>query len=379
MDTLSLWHDMVFSSVSKADLEVTLKEIYKSHNPANLEILLNSHCPGKCRHCIYPPDYHLFNKNISSKQWEIIFAKAYESMGFRVFLFNGRHLENKHIAIIRDLKNRFHDISIGIVVSGNISDEVVDGLIELAPDWVDVSLDGLEDNHDEQRAEKGSYKKTLKILNRLQMSGKIEKINVLTCLTSINAGSVMEMVKFLNRQGFPNFFITPVTIVKGYRPDFKLRPSESQLIKFIDDFLNTASNLQDSWLEFNLFDVGYFSCIQKHRPNIFRTVSLLYDHFEHISEYGENEVHLSYYPSSLTGIRELVLNSNGDIIPPKVIASGKIDKDLIFDNMLTCNLDINFNSRMVEKSAFSFYVSEFLEECEKLTGESILLKKNYIK
>ena len=249
--------------------------------------------------------------------------------------------------------------------------KTVVALIDANPDWVDVSVDGDEADHDRQRAEKGSFARTLNLLEQLQSSDNLEKVNVLTCLTTLNAGSVIRMIKQINKKGFPNFFVTPLTVLDGVRPDPRIRPSRDLLAGFLDDFLEGCRDLDDSWLEFNFFEAAYFKDILSVRPDLFKDSKAVYDHLEIVYRFRDNECHLSYYPSSLTGVRELVLNSNGDIIPPKVVALGKIDEDLVFGNMLEGRFDKNFNKMMSAHSGFSFYTNEFKNEKTLLQGMTL--------
>jgi len=368
---IDIWRRLISSGDTGEKSVQSLADLYASNRPVNLEVLLNSHCPSQCRHCIYPPDYPVFNANLSAEQWFDICEHAYEKIGLRVFLFNGRHLREKDANLIGRLKKQYPDVSVGVVVSGGISEKTAIALIDANPDWVDVSVDGDEIDHDRQRAEKGSFGRTLQLLEQLQSSDNLEKVNVLTCLTTLNAGSVIRMIKQIHQKGFPNFFITPLTVLDGIRPDPRLRPSRNMLAGFLDDFLEVCQDLDDSWLEFNFFEAAYFKDIMSVRPDLFKTAQKSYDHLEAVYRFGNNECHFSYYPGSLTGIRELVLNSNGDVIPPKVVGMGKIDRKLVFGNMLHDRFDADFNKTISTHSGFGFYCNELKNEQTLLQGVNI--------
>lgn len=376
MEPIRVWKNLIQSNFSEAELSTRLKEVYCNNRPWNVEVLLNSYCPSTCQHCIYSPDYHLFNKNIGSSEWDAIFEKAYNDYLFRNYIFNGRFFDQNHVQTIRSFREKFADITIGVVTAGNISDETVEELIEVAPNWIDVSLDGLAKYHDIQRNQRGSYKRTVRILKKFRDSGVIEKVNVLTCLTTINIDSVLDMITLLNNEGFQNFFITPITIIKGCRPDPRLRPSQNELVNFIDGMMEKVKQLSDTWLEINLFEALYAHQILQLRPVIFENSTIDYDHFEFVTEENDNEIHICYYPSSLTGIREFIINSNGDIILPKVIAMGKIPDELIFGNIFSLKGGPSLFKELVDASAFSFYLSELKEEAKLLRDSSYFKRRD---
>lgn len=368
---INIWSRLIDGEGGNGDCNEALRQIYVDHSPKYLEILLNSHCPFQCSHCIYPPDYHHHNANLDSEQWLRIFEHAYWKMGLRTFMFNGRHLRERDVVLIGRLKYRYNDIQVGVITSGGISDRTISALIDANPNWVDISLDGDETDHDRQRGVQGSYGLTQDLIKQLQHSKNIEKVNILTCLTRLNAGSVNQMIRQLNGDGFSSFFITPVTLVENVRPDPALRPSRDILSRILDELIEMSIDLEDSWLEFNFFEAAYFRDIMAVRPALFNVVENEYDHLEAIHRNGNNEFHINYYPSSLTGIRELILNSNGDIIPPKVVAMGKIDIGYIFSNMLKDKLNEDFNRYIAYHPGFSFYLKELYDEQIRLRDVKI--------
>lgn len=372
MQPIEIWQNIINSEAESSELLFRLKEIYQHNRPYNVEIVLNSYCPNKCVHCIYPTDYHLLYKNLEPNKWEKIFEILYQKLSFRNYIFNGRSINKPYFRIMSFLKKNFPDITMGIVIDGSIKEDNIDELARISPDWVDVSLDGLEPQHDMQRAQSGSFQKTMKILRKLKDNGSFKKISILSCLTTININSIIDMIILLNGEGFPNFFITPVTIVEDYHPSPYLRPTGEQLVAFIDKILNRINSLSDTWVEINVFEAGYALDIAQGKREIFLKSITDYDHLEFMKYVGTNEIHICYYPISLTGVREFIINSNGDVLPPKVVAMGKIPSNLIFGSILNFDNNHGIFDQMFNSSAFKFYLRELKEEIRLLKNLDVM-------
>ncbi|KKL62993.1 hypothetical protein LCGC14_2179580, partial [marine sediment metagenome] len=243
----------------------------------------------------------------------------------------------------------------------------IEELIECPPNWLDISVDGLEKDHDTQRNYKGSYRKTIDTLIQLKESGAFERINILTCLTTLNIKSVTGMIRYLNARGFKNFFITPMSVLKGYRPDPDLQPDNEDFVQWLDELLETTKGLLDSWVEVDIYDALSAAAIRQFTPDLFKEFKTDYEHLEIKKTYRGNEFHISYYPASLTGIRELIVNSNGDIIPPKVMAMGNIPRDLITGRIFNHSRNETFFDNANGKNVLAIFLEELLEE-KRLLG-----------
>lgn len=356
------WYSLIQSNLSEVDILASLKKIYVEHPPVLAELIVESYCPSQCQHCIYPPDYHKNNKVLTEQQWQLILHNLYADLGFRTYVFGGRHLTRKIINVISYLKRNFSDAGVGLIADCRDLEALLTDVEELEPDWVDISIDGLQMEHDLQRGKIGAFDQALRVIRELKDSSFLSKVNILPCLTTINMASVVEMIGILNAEGFKNFFISPVTVVKNFRPAQRLAPSNKDFVCFIDKLLARSVTLTDSWVEINIYDVRYFVAIKQLRPDLFSSFTYKNDHFEYVKEVDENEVHINFYPISLAGINEFIVNSNGDIIPPKVVAEGIVGKDMVFTNMLDWNNEPDFFAGMMDKKAFNFYLAELLRE-----------------
>jgi MoaA/NifB/PqqE/SkfB family radical SAM enzyme len=335
--------------------------VYQENPPFIAEIIMNSYCPNRCRHCIYPANYHLHNKNMSLDMWMDAFEIVHNDLGLKTFIFDGRALTRECTEAICFIKERFKGSRVGLLTDGISAEPFLGELIAIAPDWVDISVDGLEKDHDTQRNSKGAFRKTLRVLRGLKGSGRFEKVNILSCLTTINIGSILEMIGLLNREGFKNFFITPVNMIEGYWPDPELRPRDEAFVDFIDSLLNRAGEFTDTWLELDIYDAAYANAIRRNRPELFEELAMEGEHLELVRMYGDNEFHICYYPNSLLGTREFILNPDGNIIP-KVMTTDARPKSLTFGNILDCKADRSMFKALTEKPGFPVYLQDLLQE-----------------
>jgi len=369
MKPIEIWEELIHSDIAEKGLVAGLRDIYKYPRPRIAEIVLESYCPNNCRHCIYPPDYHRFNSTLSEKKWAAILEKLYTAIGLRKYVFSGRSLNEQGISIISNFKTRFPDSEVGIICDGRTIEPLVAQVIKLVPDWVDISVDGLERDHDLQRNDVGAFQKTISVLRQLKDSGVIRKVNILTCLTTLNMSSVLDMIELLNNMGLKNFFITPVTVVEGYRPNPGLAPEMKNFIHFVDAMISRSKDYYDTWIELDIYEIQYVGAIKKLRPGLFAGFVPVDQHLESIKKNGNNEIHIAYYPSSLTGLRELVINSDGAVTVPKAMAMGKIQKECIFGNVSNPAKLPEILSTFVNRQAFSFFANDILQEKNLLMSE----------
>lgn len=362
MDPIETWTELVRAEANEQELQRRLTEMYRKNRPFIAAIIMNSRCSSRCLHCIYAPDYERYNRNMTGEQWKTAFQAIYEKTGIKRFIFDGRAITRECIEAVRYLKENFPDVKVGLIADGISLEPFAAALVDCPPDWLDVSVDGLEEAHDIQRNNKGAYRKTIDILMRLKESGAFEKINILTCLTNLNMPSITGMIRELNARGFKNFFIAPVNLLKGYRPDPGLQPTQEDFIRWLDELIETAGGLSDAWVEVDIYDARYARAIKQLKPDLFRAFKPDHEHLTIKKTHKDNEFHISYYPASLTGARELIINSNGDVIPPRVMAMGDIPADLVMGNICTHPGNGSFLDSANGGNALRMFFGDLLEE-----------------
>nr|VFJ55766.1 MAG: Sulfatase maturation enzyme AslB, radical SAM superfamily [Candidatus Kentron sp. FW] len=337
------------------------RQIYRSHHPYQGELIFSPACNSECAHCIYPPNYAKYNRSLSVAQWRLIVRKLIDELEIRTFVYGGRTVTRQGIEFLKILRWLAPDARIGIIDSGISLFRFREQLAELELGWIDVSLDGLERDHDIQRNRDSCFRHGLEAALWLKENAIVPKVNILTCLTTINRGSVIPMIQEINTLGFKNFFITPVTVLDGYRPDRNLMVTGAEFTDFIKELQDAIPELDDAWVELNVFSADYMGFIGNNYHSLWDNLTPRQDCLVNESLCGNNDFSIRYYPSSLTGTREFIVNTNGNVIPPHVMAKGDIPKQDLLGNLLEESAkDIVIET--LESSRFGFYWREFLVE-----------------
>ena len=330
---IDVWSDLIHSNKDD-DTYRKFRNIYKAM-PLFGEIIFNSNCKFNCRHCIYSSDYNKYNLNISSDQWKKIIKSIYDDISIRKFVNSGRSVNDTVIEVLRWMRESFTNIEIGMIDNGISMLPYLNVLPDLQLDWIDISIDGMEKEHDFQRNQVGSFKKVLSTVSYLKEKHIVPKINILICLTKSNKDSVIDLIKFMNEKGFKNFFISPITAFSDYGPTETLKVVGRDFIDFIKDLIGSLHMLKDTWIELNIFDLEYMRYIKECTHELQINLKPEYDHLSWDASVLDNNFYINYFPLSLNGIREFVVNSNGDSIFPLVMRKGLIPEKEVIGNLIS--------------------------------------------
>jgi MoaA/NifB/PqqE/SkfB family radical SAM enzyme len=341
---------------------------YAENWPTQGELIFTGACDFTCQHCIYPPSFARHNRGLSVETWQRVLDDIYHNLGARTFVYGGRSLTTEGLDVLAGLRRRHPDAHIGLIDNGISMVPVRERIGEVKADWIDVSLDGNEHDHDVQRGRTGSYLAGLEGAHWLVNNGIAPRVNILTCLTTLNRGSVIPMIRELNAEGFKNFFITPVTVVDGVRPTSDLVVSAESFAAFVGELREVLPLLDDAWVELTLYAAVYAEYVAKHCPELWAQLVMDRDGLSWGESSGKadtanntSELYLRYYPSSLTGTRELIVNTNGDVIVPKAMAAGRVADKHVLGNLL--QEEVSQLVRVLPESVkFEFYRQEFLQE-----------------
>ncbi len=331
---IDIWWDLIHSDNDLIEIGQRLKQVYESNLPELGAIIFTSTCQCNCQHCIYHIDYSKFNACLSSDQWKRIIRNIYDDLGIKTFIHNGRSIDGAGINVLKWMRQEFSDIQIGLIDNGMSLIPYLNELHDIQPDWIDISIDGMEKEHDLQRNQMGFFKNTFRTISYLLQQDMSPKINILSCLTAINKDSIINLIEFMNQQGFKNFFISPISTFKDYGPSEKLRVTGIDLVKFIRNLYSFLDKFKDTWVEFNIFDAEYMKDIKVFYPELWHNFYTKQRHLSYRMYRDDNEFYVNYYPLSLNGIREFIINSNGDVILPQAVRKQRIQNEDIISNLL---------------------------------------------
>lgn len=364
------WHHALRDPDEGAAIEA-VRDIYRDFHPTQGELIFTGACEFRCAHCIYPPIFAGANPAMPIESWREALRKCEQELHLGTYVYGGRSLPAAGLELLGAIREISPRAMLGAIDNGISMGPLRERLRELRLDWIDVSLDGNEADHDRQRRRAGSFRDGLAGARWLRDNGIAPKVNILTCLTTLNRSSVIRMIADLNAEGFKNFFITPVTVVEGVRPSPDLRLAAETFADFIGELRGLCGLLDDAWVEINMFAAEYAQYLAMKVPDVWSQLEFERDglswHEVHTNPNlrKATDLWINYYPSSLTGTREFILNTNGDVIVPKSMAAGQIASEHVLGNVVK-ESPLRIVNDVPGSSGFRFYVEEFIQERLKL-------------
>jgi MoaA/NifB/PqqE/SkfB family radical SAM enzyme len=202
---------------------------------AILGIYANNLCNLQCLHC-----YYGFKKTrdpeLSLDEWDRVIAEAYAE-GFRRFAIVGKEpfINGRAVKIMRRLERlRKEDegVIFGVVNNGMFLERWAEELYRLRPDYIDVSVDGLEQDHDALRG-RGSFSKVLANLAAIDIHAACSKLFVSSVLHGRNCRTLQDLIPFFAARGISNFYIN--LIYNAHDEDLAL--GYDQMVEFLEYLL----------------------------------------------------------------------------------------------------------------------------------------------
>ena len=342
------------------DATALLRDAYKMHRPTQAEIVFTSACAFSCRHCIYGEDYHQYNGSMPVERWLCALEDIRLNLNIDTFVYGGRTVTRRGIDLLTKLRRLAPTSSIGIIDTGVGLHHFRADLARIAPDWLDLSFDGLSAHHDEQRNSLGAYQAALNSLRTLIADRVTERVNVLTCVTSINASSIAGMIAALSAEGVRSFFLTPVALVAGGRAPNSLGVSDDQLRELVRTLMKVIDDVDDIYIELGMFEPHHVRALMDRRMSPYYAFKAASDHLYQHFENPKSSLALRYWPCSLTGTREFVVNPDGAILTPKAMAHGIVSPERIVGDVTKTSA-----SEIVANLPFANAFSVYLKELER--------------
>lgn len=205
------------STIGAAELYGDMIASLQSEVPATLEVTFERTCNLQCAHCVYDPERS--SRTISEKcglseiLLNIVRQLPRENdppfLRRPVFIHGGRILRTWHLDILRRVRELRPDIDISLIDNGTY----VAYLDEFAQsgfrfNWLDLSVDGLEETHNRQRDPQGKFRGESSPWNVVMNGFKHARevvipyeeggtISALMTLTRLNSGDIEGLADFV--------------------------------------------------------------------------------------------------------------------------------------------------------------------------------------
>lgn len=290
--------------------------------PLEVSYFINNVCNLKCKHCYV--GYKKAEDSLSIEEWEKIFNELIE-MGARTFGNVGKEplldweKTRELLKFFQDKRKQFPELRFGIVTNGTLlNEQKIKELEEIAPDYIDISLDGNKDVHDSIRGA-GNYDKLFKNLSLLSRKKLAQKIFISFTLNKINASCIGEAISSIYNLGIKKLLISPYVSLEN--KDNPLFISNEEIIEKIKDLLN--GNIIDfkkfSGLEIyikNDYTVTKELMEQMADKKIIDKDNLYLDEYGVIFnkyEFGDNTIYFNYLPFDESYVKAIRISHDGYI------------------------------------------------------------------
>jgi len=198
--TVQMWRDLGTEGTSGEDAYWTLRE---SASPLQIEIGIGNKCGQDCPRCFlaYGPGSTLDRDLVPLGRLIGATNEFVDDFGTRVIavvdrdaLTFGRSVP--YFSNLKRKREQHPDLVFGGVTNGLFIDEFANDLEDIRLTYLDVSLDGLREEHDAQRGE-GSFNRTVSNIELAIDRGLAERVLVAPTLDAHNGESIVRLVKKL--------------------------------------------------------------------------------------------------------------------------------------------------------------------------------------
>lgn len=175
--------------------------------PVELLLELTRSCNLRCRHCYVSAGAARKNE-LTTEEWAKIIESFASGGGIRVVFTGGEPLiHTGFLELVRLAKAK--SLGVSILTNGTLLDRAVSVLSELlrpGVDLIQVSLDGMREEHDYVRGE-GSFNRAVSGIRAAVGAGL--SVQVATTVTPYNRGSILDLYEFVADLGVSSFKISP--------------------------------------------------------------------------------------------------------------------------------------------------------------------------
>lgn len=203
------------------------------------DISINNKCNLDCLHCSHNISSNGYPEMSLTKWIEVV--RELIDLGVQYLHICGKEpflspwLPEFLYAI--DQLKRKKPFRYGLVTNGTLLKHNLGWLSKSSIDYIDVSIDGLQEGHDFLRDQGSFYHVAEQIRLAVKILGK-DRVNLATVLCSHNTKEIPGMINFFHKMGIRYFFIQPVQMVGKAREKPCLKVSEKAFLEFIEHLIS---------------------------------------------------------------------------------------------------------------------------------------------
>lgn len=220
-----LVESMISHSINEANTP-TAPNRFCYNFPTDIEIHITEKCNLTCRHCGYSCGPESDIKEIPAKEWIKLFDEFEDHNIFNVMMSGGELFSYKEIdTILEDISRRRFRVELltnGLLIKDKHLDYFTPNI------GLNISLDGDNAEDHEFLRGKNTFKRTIRIIEKLKERNKT--VNVSTTITKRNMNKVEDIVKFAITLNIDGLNFSLVDHIGRSREDIKLHLDKNDRI-----------------------------------------------------------------------------------------------------------------------------------------------------
>ena len=310
--------------ITLSDIELTSRSRFLSP-PLEVSYFANNNCNLRCKHCYV--GYEREDGGLNEAEWADVFEQCL-ALGALTFGNVGKEPTlcwDKSVSLMRWLAERRRSVNrlrFGLVTNAiQLDERKAADLVQLAPDYLDISLDGVNETHDAIRG-KGAYRQTTRNISALPHELR-EKVFISFTANEQNADSLPALIREVARLGIRNMLVSPYVSRESRNQDDNdaLLATDHRLVRLCSD-LAEGRLVNFSGLDnFNIYVKNDYTT----RLSLMNTLAqtgvidfenLLEDDYGVIFtpyRFGTNQVYFSYLPFDTTFRKAIRFSHDGYI------------------------------------------------------------------
>ncbi|MDD5290026.1 MAG: hypothetical protein PHT40_02395 [Patescibacteria group bacterium] len=310
---------------NKKNLEEKIISSLKKEIPTTIAVIMERSCYFQCRHCLFQKEGS--SKEISQKNnlGKIIdnflgqlSSKAKDFYPEKpCFVYCGRVLKEWHFEVIKNIRKKYPKIEIGLIDNGSyLKFKDIFSRDKIKLDFLDISLDGLKEKHNQQRDP--IYQKSFDLaLEGLKYARQITRgrISVLMTITSINYTDIEKVAKLIFTKNLADEFhittMTPTAKNSDIEISTKKLAKVWQQIKKISKKYNTKNKHKIFFKLYRYQDLNKLKTIigEEKIKKILTKNNITFD--QGSIGFNLENIQINYFPFSLWPQESILIDADG--------------------------------------------------------------------
>jgi len=209
IESIDLWYQIVNGEITEG-YDQKMQNLLQNELPTLSSLIMERTCNLSCKHCAFQDEKSTSalskSLDLESKILNIISQLPADSS----VIHEGRILRGWHVDVLKKIKEIRPDIAIGLIDNGSYLKQAKKLQAEnFKFDWLDISIDGTEEIHNQQRNNQSAYAMAIKGLEQARnfVTGRVTS---LFTSTKINYANVYEAAKALiDQRLIDEFYVAP--------------------------------------------------------------------------------------------------------------------------------------------------------------------------